>query len=199
MPGTWFIGDTHFGHTKVAGIRGFTDTITHDNSIINKWTRQVGNADVVYVLGDISSGSSTGELHALAILANLPGRKRLITGNHDSVAGIHRRPSPHNATFRDVFETINDYGRVRVANGIDVLLSHYPYASQGDGPGRGEARYGQYRLPDNGGHLIHAHTHNTHPTNGSTTGREMCVSWDAWRRMVNLGDIAKWLQGEEGE
>jgi calcineurin-like phosphoesterase family protein len=193
MPGIWFTGDTHFGHAKVAGIRGFVDTTTHDNSISNKWTRQVGNDDVVYVLGDISSGSTTGELHALTILANLPGRKRLITGNHDSVAGIHRRLSPRLTQFRAVFESINDYGRVRVANGVDVLLSHYPYADSGDGPDRGPMRYSTYRLPNEGARLIHAHTHHTHPTNGSHTGLELCVSWDAWRRLVNLGDITKWL------
>jgi calcineurin-like phosphoesterase family protein len=194
MPATWFIGDLHFGHQKVSQIRGFSDTSEHDEAIVAKWRRQVHDDDRVFVLGDISSGARQGELAALAILETLPGRKTLIAGNHDSVSSIHRQESPHRLHFAAVFDTVRDYARVRVER-EDVLLSHYPYASQGDGPNRGEMRYGQWRLPDLGGRLVHAHTHNADPFNGSPTGREMCVSWDAWRRMVNIGDVARWVKG----
>ena len=193
MPATWFIGDLHFGHEKVAELRGFDTTDAHDAAIRRAWDRQVSPGDVVWVLGDLSSGGAAGETHALEILAALPGRKRLIAGNHDSVAGIHRSPSPRTRLFRDVFETINDHGRIRI-NREQVYLSHYPYASQGDGPGRHGSRYNEYRLSDLGARLIHAHTHHTHPTAGSYVGRELCVSWDAWRRLVNLGDVQKWIE-----
>lgn len=198
MPATWFTGDLHFGHERVAAIRGFDDTSAHDTAIYNRWARQVGHDDIVYVLGDLSAGSARGEAYALSLLAALPGRKRLIAGNHDSIAGIHRRTSPHTAVFRDVFESTHDHGRVRI-DGEDILLSHYPYESQGDGPGRGEARYTQFRLPDLGARLIHAHTHHTDPYDGSTTGRELCVSWDAWRRLVNMGDVAVWVRESRQE
>lgn len=193
MPATWFIGDLHFGHWKVAELRGFRDVESHDAAIKKRWDRQVQSGDVVHIIGDLSSGSSTGERHALEILSTLPGRKRLTTGNHDSISGIHRSPSPHTRQFREVFETIHDHGRIRI-NRESIMLSHYPYASQGDGPGRGEARFDQYRLPDLGARLIHAHTHHDHPTSGSVTGRELCVSWDAWRRLVNIGDVQKWIE-----
>jgi calcineurin-like phosphoesterase family protein len=193
MPAIWFIGDTHFGHAKVSEIRGFADIDFHDLAIQRAWNRQVKADDLVYILGDISGGSRTGEAHALEILANLPGRKVLISGNHDSVSSIHRKPSPHLEQFRNVFERIQDFARIRI-EGRDVLLSHYPYASSGDGPGRYGSRYEQYRLPDYGGLLVHAHTHHTDAFEGSYTGREMCVSWDAWRRLVNLGDIAQWVK-----
>lgn len=193
MPAIWFIGDTHFGHAKVAEIRGFPDVKAHDDAVASRWLKQVKFDDTVYVLGDISSGSTTGELHALDILMFLPGRKRLIAGNHDSVSSIHRGVSRHARQYGDVFESVNDYGRVRI-EGRDVLMSHYPYITQGDGPDRGEARYAQWRLPDLGNLLIHAHTHHTDPFSGSPTGREMCVSWDAWRRLVNLGDVARWIK-----
>lgn len=201
MPGTWFVGDLHFGHAKVALIRGFHEPELHDETIRHKWMRQVREDDTVYVLGDLSGGSRQGEYRALGILSGLPGKKRLIAGNHDSIAGIHRRPSPHVDLFRDVFEQIHDYGRIRI-DGRTIMLSHYPYLTSGDGPGRGEARYGQYRLPDMGDMLIHAHTHHYSATGGSATGRELCVSWDAWRRLVNIGDIATWAAARtstEGE
>lgn len=194
MPATWFVGDLHFGHRKVAELRGFDTTDEHDAAIRKKWDRQVAPGDLVWVLGDLSSGGATGETLALETIASLPGRKRLIAGNHDSIAGIHRSPSPRSHMFREVFETINDYGRIRI-NRESIYLSHYPYEVQGDGPGRGTApRYLEYRLPDYGHRLIHAHTHHTHPTSGSWTRRELCVSWDAWRRLVNIGDVQKWIE-----
>lgn len=194
MPATWFIGDLHLGHEKVAGLRGFDTVEAHDAALQKQWTRQVKQGDTVWVLGDISSGGAGGEIRALDILTGLPGRKRLIAGNHDSVAGIHRSPSPRTRLFREVFETIADYGRIRI-NRESILLSHFPYESQGDGPGRGKApRYLDYRLPDLGGRLIHAHTHHAHPTSGSWTRRELCVSWDAWCRLVNLGDVQNWIE-----
>lgn len=196
MSAIWFIGDLHLNHEKVSLIRGFDNPSDHNISIIKKWHKQVKVDDIVYVMGDLSGGSSTGEMKALNTLFYLPGRKRLIAGNHDSISGIHRTQSPHSQLFRDVFESIQDFGRVKL-NGEQVLLSHYPYISSGDGPGRGHARYEQFRLPDLGARLIHAHTHHTHPTEGSTTGRELCVSWDAWGRLVNLGDVAKWMETGE--
>lgn len=193
MPATWFIGDLHLGHELVAQVRGFRSVEEHDRAIKNKWDRQVMSGDIVHVLGDLSSGGAAGEVHALETLRGLPGRKRLVAGNHDSVAGMHRTLSPRTRMFREVFEQISDFGRVRI-DGESILLSHYPYQSQGDGPARGESRYDQFRLVDRGARLVHAHTHHTHPTSGSVTGRELCVSWDAWRRLVNLGDVQKWIK-----
>lgn len=177
---TWFTGDPHFGHEKVAALRGFDSTEEHDTAIVNKWTKQVNDSDVVYVLGDLSSGSRTGERYALNIIAALPGRKRLIAGNHDSISGIHRKVSPHTPLFQQVFEAIHDFGRVRI-DGKDVLLSHYPYT----GDHTEEPRFDQFRLKDKGAPLIHAHTHSQVRRQGSS----ICVSWEAWGRLVNLGDI----------
>lgn len=197
MSRTWFVGDLHLDHEKVARLRGFPAPLEHDVEVWTTWRRQVAADDLVYVLGDISAGGSASERYALSFLRQMPGRKRLIAGNHDSIAGIHRRPSPNTEEFRSTFEQIHDHGRIRL-EGRQILLSHYPYASQGDGPGRGEARHLQYRLPDLGALLIHAHTHHDHPTSGSTTGRELCVSWDAWRRLVGIADIAEWLTTTKG-
>lgn len=184
----WFVADLHFGHEKVSGLRGFSSTDAHDASIVARWTRQVRAGDLVYVLGDLSSGSRSGEAHALRVLASLPGRKRLIAGNHDSVSSIHRTLSPHISVFADVFERVSDFGRIKFER-RDVLLSHYPYrGDHSDG-----VRYLQYRLPDLGLPLIHGHTHSTE----RFVGREACVSWEAWGRLVGLGDLSGWLRSFE--
>lgn len=182
---TWLVGDLHFGHTMVASIRGFDSVDDHDRAIRTRWTKQVRESDLVYVLGDISAGGRQAEARALAILQELPGRKRLIAGNHDSVSSVHRKLSPHVEEFRSTFENIGDFGRLKVS-GRDVLLSHFPY--EGDS---GETeRFVEFRLRDCGLPLIHAHTHSTQ----QTLGRQMCVSWDAWRRMVGMADVQRWLE-----
>lgn len=199
MSARWFIADTHFGHEKVAELRGFSSTEDHDAAIIEDWTARVGKDDTVFVLGDISSGrNSDVELRALDIIGNLPGQKRLIAGNHDSVSGIHRRPSKNFMDFARVFQTINDFGRVKIET-RHVMMSHFPFtdvapfAVQGDGPGRGN-RHDEVRLMDKNNLLIHGHTHHDHPTNASKSGRELCVSWDAWGRMVSDGDVSLWVR-----
>lgn len=196
MSNIWFIGDLHFGHKKISELRGFASIEQHDLKIFDTWNAQIQSNDLVYVLGDISSGKTDDELHALEILTQLRGHKRLISGNHDSVSGVHRSASRHIRLFNEVFESIRDFGQIRL-NNSKVLLSHFPYASQGDGPEREDPRYLEFRLPDNGLRLIHAHTHHNHATNGSQTNREFCVSWDAHNSLVNIGKIDKWIQGKE--
>lgn len=193
---TWFIGDLHFGHLKLATLRGFDNTVEHDMAIIRKWRKEVRENDVVHVLGDISGGTREGEQHALAILANLPGRKRLVAGNHDSVASIHASRSTITDEFRAVFERIGDFAAVKV-NGVEVLLSHYPYEADH----KPESRYMQFRLRDYGAPLIHAHTHSplrVDPLAPLGHRNELCVSWEAWGRLANAGDVAAWLRTIEG-
>lgn len=189
----FFLGDPHFRHIKVARIRGFDTVEEHDAHLIKQIRNQVRENDRLIIMGDISSGREEGEYEALEILRDLPGYKTLICGNHDSVAGIHRKWSPHTPFFQEVFETIHDYGRIRM-EGRQVLLSHYPYISQGDGPARGPSRYEWARLSDTGELLIHAHTHHTDPFSGSVTGREMCVSWDARRNLTTEAQVSAWVK-----
>lgn len=193
MPASFYIGDLHFGHELVAKIRGFASTSEHDETIIKKWRKQVKDDDLVTVMGDISGGGMESQLRALMIISSLPGRKRWILGNHDTGSGVHKQA--YSLEIRlliaRTFEKVSDFGHISF-NKRQIMLSHFPYWSSQDGPNRGKrGRYEQFRLPDTGNVLIHAHTHHTHPTDGSATGREICVSWDAWRRLVDMGDIHK--------
>lgn len=196
MPATFFIGDPHFGHKLVSDIRGFANTHLHDATICRQWRKQVKEDDLVYVMGDISGGGIQSQELALDIISYLPGRKRWILGNHDTPSGIHKQvvSLETRLLIARTFEKVNDYGHISW-EGRRILLSHYPYWESKDGPGRKTARYEQFRLPDLGEVLIHAHTHNTHPTNGSSTGREICVSWDAWHRLADMGDISRLIKG----
>lgn len=209
----FWVGDLHFGHLKVARIRypgmtheaGFDDkdvVFEHDHQIM-KQLKSLDKNDQVWILGDISSGKPEEEARALNLLSDISAQLHLIAGNHDSVAGIHRNGYKHQRRWLDVFESVQDYTRVRLY-GRNVLMSHYPYARSGDGPGRGEARYLEWRLPDTGLGLIHAHTHHTEPHmpkyridwdekvyDGLDT-QQICVSWDVRRGLTTEQQLSEW-------
>lgn len=196
MASRFYVGDLHFGHEKVAEIRGHDSPATHDAEIVERWSDTIHDGDEVFILGDLSGGAREAEETALRILSDLPGLKHLIAGNHDSVASIHRRGWARQARFLEVFASVRDFAKIRV-RGQDVMMSHYPYVQWGDGPGRPGARYPQFRLPDLGAPLIHAHTHQ--PTPQAMSPRLLCVSWDAWRRPTTQGDVDRWVKSLEAD
>ena len=73
--------DTHFGHPAVAALRGFASCEEHDARIIEAWNSRVTKHDVVWHLGDV-----VWTQRALPTLAKLRGIKKLIIGNHDTIA-----------------------------------------------------------------------------------------------------------------
>lgn len=182
----FYSADFHFGHRLVTRHRGFgEDTDAHDAEIIEAWDK-VQPDDIVYILGDLSVSAPT---RALAILSELPGRKRLISGNHDVCHPMHHAAtrSFRRYNYLEVFEWISPFGRRQIA-GENVLLSHFPYSAD-----HGEVRYSQYRLRDEGLWLLHGHTHSTEIR---TSAREIHVGYDAWRRLVAEHELAAII--EEG-
>ena len=67
----YLTSDTHLGHAKVAELRGYANAETHDLAVMHSYAETLTPNDDLWILGDISSGSSTGERHALATLAQL--------------------------------------------------------------------------------------------------------------------------------
>lgn len=182
---TWFTSDLHIGHTLVAHHRAMEAgicapweapeidafvTAWHDRTLAAGWDESVKPDDLVWVLGDISAGGSRAQRAALEWLAARPGRKRLIAGNHDGCHPLHRDSHKWQPEYLRVFETVQSAGRIRV-NGVNVLLSHFPYWAD-----RGEVRYMQWRLRNIGEPLIHGHTH----SDERLDGREIHVGLDAW-------------------
>lgn len=208
--GRYWIADLHLGHEKVAKIRGFDTVEEHDATILQQLS-SLKIDDDVWVLGDISSGKPAEENRALWELQEISETNRvkfhLIAGNHDSVSSTHRTGYKKQREWLEVFESVQQFGRVKLA-GHHVLMSHYPYARSGDGPGRGEGRYNEFRLPDVGAPLIHGHTHHTEQHmsitatafNSGAAGSELgdlsqfCVSWDVKRGLVTEHDLNQWLE-----
>ena len=57
MSGIQLVADLHFGHEKVAELRGFSSVEEHDQKILGQLQR-VPKYDTIIVLGDISSGKN---------------------------------------------------------------------------------------------------------------------------------------------
>lgn len=211
MTRTTYIADLHLGHEKVAELRGFSSVEEHDEAVMRPLLKLEPD-DRVWILGDISSGKNAEtEERALEMLRECVAEKNLVAGNHDSVSSIHRLGFSRQAHWMETFNSVQQFARIRMDKS-DVMLSHYPYARSEDGPGRGEARYLEYRLQDQGLPLIHGHTHHTEPhmvlytrtvQNPYTLGmrqfpvmdlQQFCVSWDAHRRLVTEHDIYEWIK-----
>jgi len=179
---TWFTSDLHLRHEFVAKTRGFDTTFNHDLEIMRNWKRSIRPGDTVWVLGDLCM-SKTHVDYALSILKDLPGAKHLVAGNHDPVSPIHVGAHKHLATYLNVFESVQAYAKIKV-EGQKVLLSHYPY----DDDHTDQARYTQFRLPDEGNWLIHGHTHKK---DQFVHGKQIHVGLDAHGLVpVQLGEIA---------
>lgn len=187
----WFTSDQHFSHESVATLRGFADAAEQTAVLTENWRRQVRDDDIVYMLGDVTGIASGFALDAmLAFIADLPGRKHLIAGNHDAVSSVHRSGWRHQLRYLNVFESVRDFGRIRI-DGQDVLMSHYPYPGPDDDH-TDRSRYREYRLSNWGLPLLHGHTHRA---DQRLHGNQIHVGVDAWDwRLVAEGEIVQLLE-----
>ena len=192
----YFTSDLHFGHKLVAKIRGFGDDALapgmHDDHIMSMWGSTVKPADVVWVLGDLSVGHRE-EAKALEILKQLPGKKHLVFGNHDSGHPMHSDAQKSFAKYLDVFETVSSVAHIK-SNKQKIILSHFPYNGEGDRPGE---RYPEWRVRDMGTTpLIHGHTHSSTKYSLSDMGTpQLHVGLDAWDlELVHEKYVHDWVR-----
>jgi calcineurin-like phosphoesterase family protein len=216
MSNVWFTSDLHIGHRKAAASRimfqgmpafdnldelpawfGQGDINRHDDILAENWDAVVGEDDIVWVLGDISSGTAAAQMRALDWIRRRPGRKHLITGNHDGPHPMHRDSTKWLPIYLDgVFETVQSAARRRIPlteGHRTALLSHFPYRGDRDPVDRHQ----QWRLKDMGEYLLHGHTHSVSKWK-SWEPRQIHVGVDAWGgRPVNLKDIAALIEKVE--
>jgi len=99
----WATSDQHFGHKKMAVLRGYLRALepgdtwgedelrqalaAHDDDIIGRYNSCVGERDTVYHVGDFSFHN---EERSKEIFKRLKGQKILVTGNHDRKRGYRK-------------------------------------------------------------------------------------------------------------
>lgn len=185
-----YIADLHFGHDKVAHLRGYPSAWHHDLAIIDAWGRSdIGHTTEVFILGDLSAGSAEAERRAHVVIDALPGVKHLVLGNHDRLHPLQKNGRKHFTRYAEVFASVSTADQVSIG-GHRVMLSHFPYQGDHDGT---EERYAQWRLRDEGRWLVHGHVHEAWKVNG----RQINVGFDHWRdRFATDSDITRIM--EEG-
>ena len=195
MTTVWFTADLHLGHQLVANLRGFDDVREHDAVLMDNIIATVRRGDTMWILGDISSGGSTGQRHALNDLDFLASEMgvtlHLIAGNHDGVHPLHRDALKWDAPYRGVFASVQPFACRRIT-GNRVWLSHFPW--RGGGDHTTVERYDTVRLNDDGqSWIMHGHTHSTEPIDRER--RQIHVGVDAWNmHPVSIDQIATMLE-----
>ena len=182
----WFTSDPHFGHAKIAELRGFKSVQEHDYTVAASFRRAAKGE--LWIVGDISSGKREEEDAALDLISGI-GKEygitmHLIPGNHDSISAIHRNAHKQTDRWMRVFQSIQQYARRKIG-GEQVNVCHFPYV--GDSGGKPD-RYLDYRMPDTGRWMIHGHTHQQ-SMRGAIHPRQISVGWDSWRRPVEVNEL----------
>ena len=105
----YFLGCPHIGHRNIAKFRSFiTNTRENDDMFLAQYKKHITKRDIVYFLGDAAFS-----FDGLRLIADLPGRKILIKGNHDDMVSTLDQSR--------VFEEI--YGMLKYKG---LWLSHAP-------------------------------------------------------------------------
>lgn len=193
MSTLWFTSDTHLMHDKLAReIRGFDNIADHDAALVSNFNSKIAPGDTVFCLGDVSLKKPDVFGH---LIGQLNGDWHLISGNHDACWPGHRDAYKYNKAYIDIgFKSVQPFAR-RKLNGINFLMSHFPYA----GDHTKDQRYTQYRMRNEGMVLLHGHTHSDQIVSFATrkTGflrkqkvLQIHVGLDAWNLMpVNVDEV----------
>jgi calcineurin-like phosphoesterase family protein len=83
MSNVYFISDLHFGHKNILNfepvLRSGLTYLENMYNIADNWIKTVRKRDLVWVLGDCAFTEE-----GFRVLESLPGRKKLVRGNHDN-------------------------------------------------------------------------------------------------------------------
>lgn len=122
MTDIWFISDTHFGHKNILSflnrdgsrLRPFDTIEQMHECIFDHWNQTVKSQDIFYHLGDFGFGTF-GLAVLRDVLPKLPGKKRIILGNHDKYQSLE---------YCKVFKQVHGTKKME-----KLWLSHVPIRS----------------------------------------------------------------------
>ena len=188
----YFTSDLHFSHTNVIDFceRPFKTIEEMDEHIIKKWNKRVKDCDIVYVLGDVQWF-----IKKTDILPRLKGTKILIRGNHDRKASF---------MVKRGFDFAVEEAVIMIA-GQRVRLSHYPYRYTRfqeflvflKNPfsffRRRKGRFLDRRPKNEGGWLLHGHTHSKE----KIVNKMIHIGWDAWNDLVPIQKLEAIISKEK--
>lgn len=119
MGNTFFVSDTHFGHSNIIrySSRPFNDVNEMNEGLIENWNRTVKPDDVVYHLGDFAFMPLD---PFKKVLNRLNGKIWVVLGNHDRVITDNQRA----LLLHGKIARIDNYLEIKAA-GRSFVLFHY--------------------------------------------------------------------------
>lgn len=182
----WFTSDTHFGHARILEFepgRPWRDVDQMNIGLVERLASQLQGGDEVWHLGDAALGHLDATLPFLAMLG-VP--VTLVAGNHDRVHPYYgERADQFVNVYQDRCQLANlvlTNTRLRLTDGTDVQVSHFPYADpllggREDRHGHlTEDKFARWRPVDDGSWLLCGHVHST----WRQRGRKINVGVDGW-------------------
>jgi len=165
---SYLITDTHWYHDKMQKFCG--RPADFGRKIINGWKATVSPQDIVYHLGDVTWGTQE---QLTSIMAELPGTKILVRGNHD-------RNHSNNWFIQAGFSAVLEKAQVS-----GVILSHIPAIMTEEEIERGIIN-------------VHGHFHNNtsrkwekHLTQRITESHYLLILEDVEYRPISLDAIVR--------
>lgn len=118
---TFFTSDTHFGHAGALSLyrRPFPSVAAMDAATVERWNEVVTPEDEIWHLGDFAIKQPKARVAEL--LAQLNGRKHLVTGNND----------PPETTGLAGWASVQPYAEL-VLKGTRLVLCHYAFRTWRD-------------------------------------------------------------------
>ncbi|MBX9455469.1 MAG: metallophosphoesterase [Rhizobium sp.] len=118
----FYTSDSHFGHQGMLEFAGrpFASVAEMDRFLIEAWNSTVGDADIVYHVGDFAVGDRD-PVRIKRIFDQLRGRKFLVLGNHD----IRSDGSIHPSIAALGWEAPPVHMMETLDEGERVILCHY--------------------------------------------------------------------------
>jgi calcineurin-like phosphoesterase family protein len=178
----FFSADWHLGHERILELEGrpFDDIEAMNQGIIDAVNAMCGPDDELLLLGDVVMGQIA---HTLPLLQQVRCHLVLIhadgeAGNHDRTSNVYPQKPGRLAAWRAAYEAVGveirdlPAPRVQWDRRTSARMSHYPY----DVDTGYENRHAELRPVNDGGWLLHGHTHGQ----WRQRGKQIDVGVDAW-------------------
>jgi calcineurin-like phosphoesterase family protein len=175
----YFTSDTHYGHENIIKFcdRPYADVHHMNVDLVNRAAAMLGPDDELWQLGDVALGYLNS---SLTNLARVPGQVTLVAGNHDR---CHPYNGKRGERFVEVYrercqlrDLVLANTRLTLANGVEVQVSHFPFAETEAMANSRPDKFAQWRPVDDGAWLLCGHIHEK----WRQRGRAINVGVDAW-------------------
>lgn len=175
----YFTSDTHYGHANIIGFcdRPYADVHHMNVDLVDRAAAILGPDDELWHLGDVALGYLDS---SLTNLARIPADVTLVAGNHDR---CHPYNGKRGERFVEVYrercqlrDLVLANTRLTLANGVEVQVSHFPFAETEAVATSRPDKFAQWRPVDDGAWLLCGHIHEK----WRQRGRAINVGVDAW-------------------